>query len=105
MAGLYERVKGGGTDRINIHLIVAGVKGYAAGIWSRAQILTALNNQVSTSLDTAEQTDLNDIADVIDALSTTTDKLVYVVGKLEPSMIAAEINEINETKWRTDLGI
>jgi len=114
MAGLWERVKPDGTERINIHLIVAGLRGYFVNTVdsgkgaTQGQVLSAINSQLTASgysaLDAAEQTDLSDIAAELDLQSTNTAKLIYLCN-LEYVMIAAEVGEVAEAKWRNDLGI
>lgn len=115
MAGLWERVKQAGLDgeggrRINVTLFIAGIRGYAAAIWTRIQVRDALNLELATNvpgdvLDAAELADLNAIADEVDAQPNDVKKLEYVVGRVEPSTIAGELGHVNETKWRSDLGI
>ena len=110
MAGLWERVKNEAEDRVAVHLIEAAFGAYYVNTVdgskgaTAAQILTAINNQLETPLDAASQTDLSDIAAEIDALANNTQKLIYLVG-LKYVFIAAEMGEVNETKWRNDLGI
>lgn len=103
MAGLWERVKPTGADRINVHLIVASLKGFSAGIFTAVQVRDALNNHIANPLTTEEQADLTAISNQI--TGTATVKLTYVVGKLEPLMIAAESGDVTESFWRTNLGI
>jgi len=104
MAGIWERIKPGGNDRISIHMIVAGLKGYATGVFTTVQVRDALNAKLATPLTAAEQTDLTNMAVQIDDLTNTTAKLVYG-NNLEAIMIAAENGAVNETKFRADLGI
>ena len=114
MAGLWERVKPDGAERINIHLIVAGLSGYFANTvdgtkgFTRVQVRDALNAVLTgdgySALTAAEETDLNGIADEIDAQTNNTTKLIFL-RLVESVMIAAEAGQINETKWRGDLGI
>ena len=110
MSGLWERVRGDADDRVPLHLIEAAFGAYfvntvngAKGA-TKAQILAAINNQVEVPLSAAEQTDLNAIADQVDAQSNNTNKLIYLVG-LKYVFVAAEMGEVDETKWRNDLGI
>ncbi len=110
MAGLWERVKPDADDRISIHLIEAAYGGYfintvnAAKGATKAQILAAINNHLVTPLTGPEQTDLNAIADQVDAQSNNINKLIFLTG-LKYVFIAAEMGEVNEAKWRNDLGI
>lgn len=111
MAGLWERVRPDVEDRVAVHLIVAAYSGYfvntvtsgAKGA-TKAQILAAINAELQTPLSGAEQTDLDAIADQIDAQSNNINKLIFIRG-IEYAFIAAEMGAINEAKWRGDLGI
>lgn len=105
MSGLWERLKPDATDRINVHLVVAGIKGYSANIFTGQQVIDALNRHVQTPLTVAEKADLTNITAQITAQGTVTAKLVYVVGKLEPVMVAAETGDCTEAFWRSTLGI
>ena len=111
MAGLWERVRPDVDDRVNIHLIEAAYGAYlintaTAGAkgTTKAQILSAVNSELVTPLSAAEQTDLDLIADEIDAQSNLTNKLLYLAG-LKYVFVAAEEGLVTETKWRQDLGI
>jgi len=104
MAGLWERIRPDVNDRVETHYIVAAYKGYHSGIFTKAQILTALNNLLETPLTTAEQTDMDDIADQIDAQTNNTTRLMYLNG-IEALWIAVEAEQVLEAKWRSDLGI
>lgn len=115
MAGLWERVKSSGLDgqggrRINISLLIAGVRGYAVGLWSRVEIRDAINQELATNspgdaLTAAEETDLTAIANQVDAQPNETKKLSYVVGRIEAATIAGELGHLGEARWRSDLGI
>ncbi len=112
MAGLWERVRNDidVDDRINVHLVVAGLEAYFANTQdsskgvTRIQVKNAINSQLVVPLTTAEETDLNGIADEIDAQSNVNAKQTFLF-LIEYAMIAAELDVINETKWRGDLGI
>ncbi len=105
MAGLWERIKPDATDRINTHLVIAGIKGYSAGVFTAQQVIDALNNHVQSPLTNPEKADLSAIAAQITAQGSVQLKLVYVVGKLEPVMMAGETGDCNEAFWRSTLGI
>lgn len=109
MAGLWERVKSSGTERVNVHLVIAGIKGYSAGVFTAQQVTDALNRNLTlqsyATLTAVEIADLSAIATQITAAGSVTNKLVYVVGKLEPVMMAAETGDCSEAFWRTALGI
>ncbi len=114
MANLWERVNQNGAERINIHFIVAGLKGYYANTqdntvgFTRVQVRDALNNILAndnySALTAGEESDLNGIADAIDAQPNVNAAQTFLL-LVEALMIAAEIGEISETKWRADLGI
>ena len=115
MAGLWERVRGDADDRINIHLIEAALGGYHINAhidgtkgFTRVQVKDTINNELIANgaavLTAAEETDLNAIADEIDAQANDTARLHYLVGA-KAVFIAAELEEITEAKWRADLGI
>lgn len=110
MAGLWDRVSGSAEDRINVHLIIAAFKAFfvnsvdATKGATAAQILVALNNELETPLTTAEEDDLTAIGTALNALANNTLKLIYLAN-LEYTMIAGELELINEAKWRNDLEI
>lgn len=114
MAGLWERTKGDGAERINIHFIVAGLSGYFVNSqdntvgFTRIQVRDGLNAILAESgyaaLTAAEETDLNGIADTLDAQQNNTAKLIFL-RLVEALFIAAEAGQVSETKWRNDLGI
>lgn len=110
MAGLWERIRPDGTDRIPVHLVVAGLRAvFVNGVdgtkgATRVQVRNALNNHVELALTAAEEADLNGIADTIDAQANNTSKIIFLQN-IEYVMIAAEFGAIDETKWRNDLGI
>lgn len=102
MAGLWDRMNG--NDSVACHLIVECLGAYATGLWTKATILGFINDRLVTPLDTASETDLDNICAAIDALPDATAKLVYNV-EVTALMHAAQLRVINETAWRTDLGI
>jgi len=114
VADLWERIKPDGTDRINIHLMIAAQKAYyvhdqdATKGATVAKIKTALNNQLtgqgSPTLTAGENNDLDDIATQHDAQPNINAKQTYVM-LVEWIMTAAELGEVNETQWRNELGI
>lgn len=110
MAGLWERVRPDANDRVNVHLIVASIKAYyvqtedATKGATRLQIRNHLDAHLQTPLSGAEITDLEGIADTIDGLPNANAKQSFVF-LCEYAFIAAETGDINETKWRSDLGI
>jgi len=107
MAGLYDRVAriDHSIEHVDIHILVAGIKASAAGLWNEAQILAALNNSLTTPLSGSEVTDLQDILAVVSGKPSTTAKLVYVVGAVEPTMLAGARVLVTDSQFRTALEI
>ena len=103
MAGLYDRIIAD-EDSIKIHFIVAGIKGYGTGIWTKAQVLAQVNGTMDSPLATAEETDFDDIAAALDGQANNTAKLGYV-NQVEAAMIAAERELVTDAQWRTALEI
>ena len=102
MSGLFDRL--GSGDNVEAHYLVAGLKGYGAGLWTRSQVLVSVNQLLVTPLDTPQQDDFAAIADVLDAKSNVTAKLVYG-NQIEAAMTAADSGVINEAGWRAALEI
>lgn len=109
MAGLWELLKQDATERVNAHLVIAGIKGFSAGVFTAQQVIDALDRTLGLNgyspLTVAAKADLSAIAAQITAAGTVTNKLVYVIGKLEPIMIAGETGNCTEAFWRSTLGI
>lgn len=110
MAGLWDRVVGNVDDRVDVHLIIGGIRAVFVrqveppkGVGVTA-LISGLNSFLVVPLDTAAEDDIQAIADVIDARPTIEDKLTYVQG-LEWVFIGAEVEGIGENKWRSDLEI
>lgn len=103
MAGLYDRI-GAEADSVNVHYLVAGIKGYGTGIWTRQQVLDGVNALLTAPLSSAELTDYTAIADALDGQANALNKLIYG-NKVEAAMIAAEAGVLNETGWRAALEI
>ena len=103
MAGLYDRINAQ-NDNINIHFLVAGLKGYGTGAWTRTQVLTSVNSLLVAPLTTAEETDYDAIADALDGQSNALAKLGYA-NQVEAAMIAAEAGVLSDAGWRTALEI
>jgi hypothetical protein len=104
MAGLYDRITAQ-EDKINIHYIVAGLKGYGTGKATRVQVRDAINTDVTNPMTAAEEADFNAIADELDAQLNATAKLGYV-NQVEYAMIAAgSLDALNDAQWRSALDI
>lgn len=103
MAGLYDRI-GAVEDNVQVHYLVAGIKGYGTGIWTRQQVLDGVNALLTAPLSGAELTDYTAIVDALDGQPNALNKLIYG-NKIEAAMIAAEAGVLNEAGWRSALGI
>jgi hypothetical protein len=106
MAGLWDITKGDAGElvrRVNVTLLRTELTGVALSVRTRADAKTNIEGQLGRELDTAETTDLNAIADIFET-GTAEDRLVYA-AKVEMTLNAAELNIINETEFRTLLGI
>ena len=105
MAGIWERVVGGAEDaqRLNVSLLRTELTGVALGIRTLAEGKAALEAELGATLNTAETTDLTAISGAIDA-GTTQQRLVYA-AKMEFALNAAELALIDETEFRSVLGI
>jgi len=110
MAGLWDRVVGNVPDRVDIHLVVGGIRAIFVrqteppkGV-SVTALIAGLNSFITVPLDTAAEADIQGMADVMAARPTIESKLTYIQS-LEWVFIGAEVEAINETKWRSDLEI
>ena len=103
MAGLYDRITTS-DDNVQVHYLVAGLKGYGTGIWTRVQVLNGINALLASPLTAAEEADYDAIADQMDVQANATAKLGYG-NQIEAAMIAAEAGLLTDTSWRTALGI
>ena len=103
MAGIFDRVEG--NDKLHVHLVTAALVLNADGEINNAQTLTALNNQVTTPLDAAAETDLVNLKAQILAQSGAGQRAEYM-HKLESMMLARASREYNnEAGFRAYLGI
>lgn len=110
MPGLFDRVHNSGNDRIDVHLLIAGLGGYAFGMWTAQQILDALNSKLASPLAGLELTDLTAIRTAIDAITAgNTDvqegRRMVRLRRMELACIAAENGLVNEVQWRAGVGI
>ena len=106
MAGLWNIVVGSAGEnirRLNVLLLRTELTGVAMGIRLRAAAKQNLETELGRVLTTDEANDLISIANIFDA-GTIQDKLVYA-AKMEFAFNAAELNLIEETEFRTVLGI
>jgi phage-related protein len=106
MAGIWEIVQGDtgeGAPRLNVSLVRTELTGLALGVRTRPQAKLNLEAKLGRVLDAAETTDLNALADEFETGNIQA-KLVYS-AKTEFALNAAELNLIDETEFRTVLGI
>jgi hypothetical protein len=106
MSGLWDRIIPGGesSDRTNAHLLKAAVYCAVRGTFSNAQILAAINSQLTVPLDANAQTDL---ATVVSNGSTgsAAAKIDYL-ERFDALNIAAENGLLtNEATYRSELNI
>jgi hypothetical protein len=105
MAGIYDRMVPLAEDRVPVHLVTAAITLYAEGDFTKAQCVAGINNTITTALSGAEITDLDGLADGVDAAATLVEKLRYL-NKIESYGLAVETGALtNEATFRTALGI
>lgn len=114
MPGIYDRMApagldGNGGDRLNVHLTSEALCAYLGTTFTKQQVIDALNedlsNRNSAPLRAADLTDLDNIKTEIDSKATNTQKIIYVLSAMTPVFVAAELDLINETAYRSALGI
>lgn len=106
MSGLFELVRNDGDDmqeRINVSAIRTELTGVAFSLRTGAEAKTNLETVLGREFDAAETTDLSAISTQFNT-GTTEDKLTYA-AKLEYVLNGAEINLVDETEFRSVLGI
>jgi len=106
MAGLWEIVRGDAGEnvsRLNVSLIRTELTGLALGVTTRAIARDHLEAEIGRTLTSEEMTDINALADEFET-GTIQSKLVYA-AKTEYALNAAELVLINETTFRSVLGI
>lgn len=104
MAGIWERVKLTAVNRVPVHLIEASFIFKDIGTFTNQQILDALNGAISAPLESAEITDLQNIAATLAGVGSTTNHLVQM-GKIRAAFTGAEAGAITEAQFRNILGI
>ena len=105
MSGLWDivGVMNELSEHVNITLLRCELTGVAMGVRTRADAKTNIETKLGRELDTNETTDLNAVADLFET-GTVQDRLVYA-AKVEMTLNAAEIGLLNETQFRSLLGI
>ena len=105
MSGIWELVKAPDETgaHMNITLLRCELTGVALGVRTRANAKTSIEAKLGRELDTAETTDLTALADNFET-GTVEDRLVYN-SKVEMALNASELGLINETQFRTLVGI
>ena len=96
---LENRVNRVGNENGNIsmHILSAGLTLWGAGEVTRAQLITFFN------LDATEQTQIDEIKSKYDGLNNFAKAGFH--GTVEAANIAFENAAIDETKWKSILGI
>ena len=104
--GIWNRVKPDGSEDqvlLNIVLLRTELTGVALNMRTKAEVKANLESVMGEALLEDEAADLLAMATHL-STGTTEDRLVYA-AKLEFALIAAASGLINETKFRTVLGI
>jgi hypothetical protein len=104
MAGLWERVKRDAEDRIAVHFLEAGFTLHYDGTFTMQQLKNGLNSMLQTPLTPEETADLDAIGAQVLAAPTLPDALLYL-AQLMAWTIAAEAGKVQETAFRTGLGL
>ena len=105
MAGIYDRILPETDDNVPVHILYAAIVTYSEGIFTKVQIRNAINGILQSPLTSAEETDLDGIADGIDAEVGVNNKLRYL-HRLNALSMAIEIGiSVTETQYRNNLGI
>ena len=105
MAGIYDRIQPEAADNVPVHILYAAIVTYSEGIFTKVQIRNAINGTLQSPLTTAEETDLDGMADGIDAEVGVNNKLRYL-HRLNALSLAIESGvNVTETQYRTNLGI
>jgi hypothetical protein len=104
MPGIWDRIVPASTDRLNSHLLKSAIYLAVRGVFSDNQILAALNNQLTTPLSQAAQTDLLTVKANASTGSATA-KLDYL-ERWDALNIAVENGALtNEATYRSELSI
>ena len=106
MSGIWERIKPGGenADRLNAHFLKAAIYCAVRGVFTNAQILAALNSQLTAPLDSAAETDL--AAVVTNAGTGSAIAKIDYLERWDALNIAVENGLLtNEATYRSELGI
>lgn len=103
MAGIYDRLTA--ESAISPHAIFSGIVAYAEAIFTKSQILAGINATLATPLTAAEITDLEAIADAIDAEGTLTAKMRYLNKVHAFNMAVQSGMGVSEVVYRAQLGI
>ncbi len=123
MAGLFSRVDdlgpiGDGSRRINAGLLadmvisLASVNRPFVGTLAQNKItlrdilnLELDKNEAGDALTAAEEAHIEQVIDHIEGLSNNTQKLIYAVGSLRPTLNLAELGRIAEVDFNFNLNI
>ena len=105
MSGLWDiiGIRNENAEHLAIALLRTELAAVALGLQTRQNARDHIEEWFGRALDANELIDLNAIADIFET-GTPTDRLVYS-AKVEMALNAAELTLINETQFRSILGI
>lgn len=106
MSGIWDYVTVTGDEtqrRVNVSLLRTALTGVALGLATREQAKASIEAKLGVTIAGAAATDLAALADLFET-GTSAQRLVYA-AKCECVLNAAELGLINETTFRTWLGI
>ena len=115
MAGIWEIIKSNlspSEERLHAETVSAGIVLHATapGTFTKARIRDIINDGRTTNLTLAEEADLSDIVDNLNAEVGATNKLIYQLKVVSYFAIAEAATSgggtaITETEFRNGLGI
>lgn len=105
MSGIYDRI-GVAEDNVPVHFLSNAIVLYSEGIFTKPQILSAINELVTTSMAGDEITDLQALADGVDAEVGVQNKIRYLL-RFQALAEAKErgVTLIDETVFRAQLSL
>ena len=103
MAGIFNRIKPDGADRLDGHLLIAALGLFSTGAFTASQVLAGLNSKLASPLAGDEITDLVNWEAQI--TGTPTDKLIYVTITSAGVVNVTENGLITEATFKSKLGI
>lgn len=106
MAGLWDYVTTSGGEmqkRVNVSLVYTELSLVAHGVHTAAEALAFVEAELGEALPQAARNDLSALVAAISA-GAVQSRLVYGT-KLQAMLNAGELGLVDETTWRTVLGI